>query len=57
MTERSLNTNKAAIESWTKGPPPASAGNVKSFYDTVPSGAASGRNPPFTVMASMPSKS
>ncbi|MFH9607226.1 hypothetical protein [Streptomyces sp. NPDC017448] len=87
-----------AIEAWIKGPPPASNGDVKSFYDTVPSGETSGRsvskqpvdpndplsgykqgglnakaydvsgvdtrirydssrNPPFTVMTSMPSKS
>ncbi|SCD49197.1 hypothetical protein GA0115239_102512 [Streptomyces sp. BpilaLS-43] len=98
LTERNLNTNKAAIEAWIKGPPPASDGDVKSFYDTVPSGETSGRsvskqpvdpndplsgykqgglnakaydvsgvdtrirydssrNPPFTVMTSMPSKS
>ncbi|MFD0038879.1 hypothetical protein ACFVIZ_14695 [Streptomyces anulatus] len=98
MTERNLNTNKAAIEAWIKGPPPASNGDVKSFHDTVPSGESSGRsvskqpvgpndplsgykqgglnakaydvsgvdtrirydssrNPPFTVMTSMPSKS
>ncbi|MFJ8918860.1 RNase A-like domain-containing protein [Streptomyces sp. NPDC102415] len=98
LTERNLNTNKAAIESWIKGPPPASDGDVKSFYDTAPSGETSGRsvskqpvdpsdplsgykqgglnakaydvtgvdtrirydssrNPPFTVMTSMPSKS
>ncbi|MFH9691022.1 RNase A-like domain-containing protein [Streptomyces sp. NPDC017413] len=97
LTERNLNTNKVAIEAWIKGPPPASNGDVKSFYDTVPSGESSGRsvskqpvdpndplsgykqgglnakaydvsgvdtrirydssrNPPFTVMTSMPSK-
>ncbi|WP_330173205.1 hypothetical protein OG875_06070 [Streptomyces sp. NBC_01498] len=97
LTERNLNTNKAAIEAWIKGPPPASDGDVQSFYDTVPSGETSGRsvskqpldpndplsgykqgglnaqaydvsgvdtrirydssrNPPFTVMTSMPSK-
>ncbi|MET9703803.1 RNase A-like domain-containing protein [Streptomyces griseus] len=97
LTERNLNKNKAAIEAWIKGPSPASDGDVKSFYDKVPSGETSGRsvskqqvdpndplsgykqgglnakaydvsgvdtrirydsnrNPPFTVMTSMPSK-
>ncbi|WP_424568359.1 RNase A-like domain-containing protein [Streptomyces sp. CH-036] len=44
LTERNLNRNKAAIEAWIKGPPPASDGDVKSFYDKVPSGETSGRS-------------
>ncbi|MFE2258433.1 RNase A-like domain-containing protein [Streptomyces cyaneofuscatus] len=44
LTERNLNKNKAAIEAWIKGPPPASDGDVKSFYDKVPSGETSGRS-------------
>ncbi|MER7467389.1 RNase A-like domain-containing protein [Streptomyces sp. NPDC097981] len=98
LTEYNLNNNKAAIEAWIKGPPPAADGDVKSFYATAPNGETSGRsvskqpvdpndplsgykqggldakaydvngidtrikydssrNPPFTVMTSMPSKS
>ncbi|WP_052190231.1 RNase A-like domain-containing protein [Streptomyces sp. NRRL S-1824] len=44
LTERNLNKNKVAIEAWIKGPPPASDGDVKSFYDTAPNGETSGRS-------------
>ncbi|MFD5146021.1 RNase A-like domain-containing protein [Streptomyces sp. NPDC058401] len=97
LTEYNLNHNRSAIDAWIKGPPPASDGDVKSFYATAPNGETSGRsvskqpvdpndplsgykqggldaraydvngidtrikydssrNPPFTVMTSMPSK-
>ncbi|RSS45930.1 RNase A-like domain-containing protein [Streptomyces sp. WAC08241] len=98
LTEYNLNKNKAAIDAWIKGPPPATDGAVKDFHATAPNGETSGRsvskqpvdpndplsgykqagmnakaydvtgidtrirydssrNPPFTVMTSMPSKS
>ncbi|MEV7995025.1 RNase A-like domain-containing protein [Streptomyces sp. NPDC086077] len=98
LTEYNLNQNKAAIEAWIKGPPPAAEGEVRDFHSTAPNGETSGRgvfkqpvdpndplsgykqggmnakaydvtgidtrirydsnrNPPFTVMTSMPSKS
>ncbi|MEW2485308.1 RNase A-like domain-containing protein [Streptomyces sp. NPDC048411] len=44
LTEYTLNKNKAAIEAWIKGPPPASDGDVKSFYATAPNGETSGRS-------------
>ncbi|MFF1845825.1 RNase A-like domain-containing protein [Streptomyces sp. NPDC058232] len=44
LTERNLNKNKVAIEAWIKGPPPASDGDVKSFYATAPNGETSGRS-------------
>ncbi|MEV7671051.1 RNase A-like domain-containing protein [Streptomyces sp. NPDC088752] len=98
LTEYNLTKNKAAIDAWIKGPPPATDGAVKDFHATAPNGETSGRsvskqpvdpndplsgykqagvnakaydvtgidtrirydssrNPPFTVMTSMPSKS
>ncbi|MFD8676762.1 RNase A-like domain-containing protein [Streptomyces seoulensis] len=44
LTEYNLNKNKADIERWIKGPPPASDGDVKSFYSTAPNGETSGRS-------------
>ncbi|MFF0276158.1 RNase A-like domain-containing protein [Streptomyces sp. NPDC094447] len=44
LTEYNLNRNKADIEAWIKGPPPASDGDVKSFYSTAPNGETSGRS-------------
>ncbi|MEU5214982.1 RNase A-like domain-containing protein [Streptomyces sp. NPDC020807] len=44
LTEYNLNKNKANIEAWIKGPPPATDGAVKSFYSTAPNGETSGRS-------------
>ncbi|MFE0704799.1 RNase A-like domain-containing protein, partial [Streptomyces sp. NPDC058872] len=98
LTEYTLNKNKAAIDAWIKGPPPATDGEVEKFRADAPNGETSGRsvfkqpvdpsdpksgykqggidakaydvngietrirydssrNPPFTVMTSMPCKS
>ncbi|MEW1698071.1 RNase A-like domain-containing protein, partial [Streptomyces sp. NPDC091278] len=98
LTEYTLNQNKARIEAWIKGPPPAADGDVEKFRTDAPNGEPSGRsvfkqpvdpsdpksgykeggidaeaydvkgvearlrydssrNPPFTVMTSMPYKS
>ncbi|MFF7180030.1 RNase A-like domain-containing protein [Streptomyces sp. NPDC008121] len=98
LTEYALNQNKAQIEAWIKGPPPATDGDVEKFRADAPNDEASGRsvfkqpvdpndpksgyeeggidakaydvkgiearlrydgsrNPPFTVMTSMPYKS
>ncbi|MEU8618126.1 RNase A-like domain-containing protein [Streptomyces sp. NPDC048623] len=98
LTEYTLNRNKAAIDAWIKGPPPATDGDVEKFRADAPNGETSGRsvfkqpvdpsdpksgykeggidakaydvkgiearlrydssrNPPFTVMTSMPYKS
>ncbi|MGN9791806.1 hypothetical protein ACTMTU_12035 [Streptomyces sp. OZ13] len=43
LTEYNLNQNKAAIEAWIQGPPPAADGDVKSFYSTAANGETSGR--------------
>ncbi|MCX2182106.1 hypothetical protein KV205_16415 [Streptomyces sp. SKN60] len=44
LTEYNLNQNKAAIDAWIKGPPPATDGDVKSFYATAPNNETSGHS-------------
>ncbi|MFF0434900.1 RNase A-like domain-containing protein [Streptomyces sp. NPDC004327] len=44
LTEYNLNKNKADIDAWIKGPPPAADGDVKSFYATTPDNQPSGRS-------------